>query len=140
MMKRLLTFTLIIAIASAAWANQGFVIVAHPEIESQTLSKQAWSAIFMKKNRTWPDGTPIVPIDQEETSIVRIRFTTVVHRKRVSAVRTYWHQQIFSGREMPPPEKASDAAVVAFVRATPGAVGYVSSQAPTPGLTRIELP
>lgn len=139
-MKRLLVLTLIMSITTGAWASHGFVIVAHPDIETETLSKQAWSAIFMKKNRTWPDGTPIVPIDQEETSIVRISFTTVVHRKRVSAVRTYWHQQIFSGREMPPPEKASDAAVVAFVKATPGAVGYVSTHASTPGLTRIEIP
>jgi len=38
---------------------------------------------------------------------------------------------IFSGKGIPPPEKPYDADVVAFVRETPGAVGYVSSGADT---------
>jgi hypothetical protein len=47
----------------------------------------------------------------------------------VSAVESYWQQAIFSGRSVPPLEKASDAEVLAFVRANPGAVGYVSGGA-----------
>lgn len=122
-----------------AWSADGFVVVTHPGVTTPPLSRDAWSAIFLKKVRKWPNGTPIIPLDQEETSVVRIAFTTKLHRKRIAAVRTYWHQQIFAGREMPPLEKASDAEVVAFVKATPGAVGYVSESALTRGVMRIEL-
>jgi hypothetical protein len=50
------------------------------------------------------------------------------------AVRTYWNQLIFSGRELPPAERRGDAAVVAFVRDTPGGVGYVSTGAEVAGV------
>jgi ABC-type phosphate transport system substrate-binding protein len=41
-------------------------------------------------------------------------------------VKSYWQQQIFSGRDVPPPEKQTENDVVAFVRSNPGAIGYVS--------------
>ena len=34
---------------------------------------------------------------------------------------------MFAGRAVPPAERASDAEVLAYVRATPGAAGYVSA-------------
>jgi hypothetical protein len=57
----------------------------------------------------------------------------------VSEVKSYWQQQIFSGRSVPPVEKASDAAVVKFVEATAGAVGYVAPDAPTGGLRVLKV-
>ena len=41
----------------------------------------------------------------------------------------YWQKMIFSGREVPPPEKTSSAEVVAYVRANRGAIGYVAADA-----------
>ena len=48
---------------------------------------------------------------------------------KMSAVANYWQRQIFSGRGTPPPIKESDAEVIAFVAANPGAIGYVSADA-----------
>ena len=45
-------------------------------------------------------------------------------------VKAYWQQMIFSGREVPPPEKASAKDVVAFVSANRGGVGYVPAGTP----------
>jgi hypothetical protein len=42
-------------------------------------------------------------------------------------IAEFWRQQIFSGRNVPPVEKASDSEVLEFVRSNPGAIGYVSS-------------
>jgi hypothetical protein len=47
----------------------------------------------------------------------------------VAAVRSYWQQQIFSGRGIPPPELDGDQAVVKFVLQNEGAIGYVSGNA-----------
>ena len=58
----------------------------------------------------------------------------VVLGKTVSAVKSYWQQQIFAGREVPPVEKTSDAEVIAFVKANRGAVGYVSDTAAVTGV------
>ena len=51
-----------------------------------------------------------------------------------AAVKSYWNQQIFSGRDVPPVEKKSDAEVLTFVRSTPGAIGYVSDAAAVDGV------
>jgi ABC-type phosphate transport system substrate-binding protein len=34
---------------------------------------------------------------------------------------------VFSGKDVPPPEKGTDADVVAFVKSNPGAIGYVAA-------------
>jgi hypothetical protein len=40
---------------------------------------------------------------------------------------------------VPPPEKASDAEIVAFVRDTPGAIGYVWSGADASGVKVVAI-
>ena len=81
-----------------------------------------------------------MPVDLSESAPAREAFSTAVHHKPVKAVRAYWQQQIFSGRDVPPPEKTSDEQVIAFVRATPGAIGYVSAAAPlTGGVRRVQV-
>jgi len=139
MIRRLLALILLLGATLPAWTAEPFVIVVHPSVSAPRLSVATWSAVFLKKARRWPDGTSIVPTDQPESAPLRVAFNAAVHRKSIAAVRSYWHQQIFSGREIPPQELPNDAAVIAFVRATPGAVGYVSASAATQGLTRIEL-
>jgi hypothetical protein len=57
-----------------------------------------------------------------------------VHEKRVAAVKSCWQQQIFSGRAVPPMEKAAESQILAFVKQNPGAVGYVSEAAETAGV------
>jgi hypothetical protein len=68
---------------------------------------------------------------------VRVSFTSAFHGKSVSAVVNYWQQQIFAGRDVPPVEKSSDAEVLATLRSTPGAIGYVSEEASIDGLNVI---
>jgi hypothetical protein len=60
---------------------------------------------------------------------VRRLFTQAVIGRSVSAVRSYWQQPVFSGRDVPPPELDGDAAVVRWVLEHPGAVGYVGGDA-----------
>lgn len=57
----------------------------------------------------------------------------------VTAVETFWQQQLFSGKELPPAVKASDDDVVAFVKAAPGGIGYVSAGANVVGVIVIDV-
>ena len=63
------------------------------------------------------------------TSEVRKEFTNAVLGQSLMGVKNHWQQQIFAGRAAPPPVKETEAEVVAFVAATPGAIGYVSTSA-----------
>ena len=66
-----------------------------------------------------------MPVEPPAKSPVRQRFTLEIYGKQVIAVSAYWQQMIFAGKGIPPPEKSNDADIVAYVRDTPGAIGYV---------------
>jgi len=84
---------------------------------------------FLKKVTTWPDGSIIRPADLAPSSPVRRRFSEDIVRRSVEAVKGYWQQRIFSGRDVPPPELDNDEAMVDYVLKHQGAVGYVSGAA-----------
>ena len=71
-------------------------------------------------------------VNQDKASKTREAFTKTVLGKSTAAVESYWQQQIFAGKDVPPAEKASDADVIAFVKSNPGGVGYVSGGAALP--------
>lgn len=91
-----------------------------------TLTRTEISRLFLKKTVTWKGGGEVVPIDLAEDSELRKRFSKGVLKKDVAAVKGYWQQLVFTGRGVPPVEKASEAEVMAYVAANRNAVGYVS--------------
>lgn len=104
-------------------------IVVHPSNAMRSAEPSFLADAFLKKVTRWPSGETIRPLDQAPASPVRRLFSRSILKKTVAAVRSYWQQRIFSGRDVPPPEVDSDAAVIAYVERNPGAVGYVSSGA-----------
>jgi ABC-type phosphate transport system substrate-binding protein len=121
-----------------AW-GASFKLVAHPRVATDSLLAADGSRIFLKKTAKWPDGSTVVPVDLPVASRVREAFSQAVHGKSASAVDAYWQKQIFTGRDLPPLTKATEAEVLAFVRSTPGALGYVSSETASEGVKVIEL-
>ena len=117
---------------AAGWAAD-YQVIVHSANPTDILTKEQLGKMFLKKLVKWDTGTPIVPVDQAAASPVRAAFTKIVHGKPVSAIASYWQQQIFAGKEVPPAEKAGDAAVLAYVKATPGAIGYISDGASAEG-------
>jgi ABC-type phosphate transport system substrate-binding protein len=114
-------------------AAADFKVVVHPDNPLGELTTTELSRLFLKKTLRWPEGRPVQPVEPG-TPRLRERFAQAVHGKSLDAVKAYWNQLIFSGRDVPPLEKADDAGVLAYVRANPGAVGYVSPGADTAGV------
>ena len=117
-----LAFVLALLVPSHRAAAQGYVVITNAAGPS-TVSKDELSKIFLKKS------SALVAVDQDKDSPVRGAFSRAVLGRPVSAIASYWQQQIFSGGEAPPAEKGSDAEVLALVRANPRAIGYVSAGA-----------
>jgi ABC-type phosphate transport system substrate-binding protein len=132
-MNRFLVISMLL-VASAAPAAPAFLVVLNEANPITSLSPEELSDLFLKKSSRWSDGSLVVPVDQGEDSHIRERFNREVHRKSAAGVRAYWQQRIFSGRDIPPPEKRGDAEVIAFVRNNPAAIGYVSAAAFTSGV------
>ncbi len=120
-------------------AAQGFKIIAHSDVPVSELTAAAASNIFLKKDSKFAGGPEAVPVDQPASAAIRDAFSKAVHGRSTAAVVTYWQQQVFSGKDTPPATKPSDEAVVAFVKSTPGAIGYVKDGTPADGVKVVKL-
>jgi len=123
---------LVLALAVSA-AAQNFRIVVYESNPTASLTKAEASDLFLKKTVKWKNGAEVQPVDQKASSAVRAEFTQAVHGKSMAAVQSYWQQQIFSGRGVPPQEAAGDRAVLEWVQNNVGGIGYVSADAPVSG-------
>ena len=120
-------------------ATPEFRIVVHPSHSAQAVERAFLADAFLKKVTRWGDGETIRPVDLRPAATARQRFTERVLKRSVGAVRSYWQQRIFSGRDVPPPELDSDETVLAFVAKSPGAVGYVSGAAKLQGVRELAV-
>lgn len=114
-----------------------YKVVVNAANPVSSLSREEVSRLFLKKVTMWKDAKPVAIVDQKPTSPVREIFTKDIHGRQVASVTSYWQQMIFSGRAVPPAEKASDADVAAFVAANPSAIGYVASAADLPSGVKV---
>jgi ABC-type phosphate transport system substrate-binding protein len=117
-----------------------FVIIVHSENPTIAVDRKFLSDAFLKKITRWQSGEVIRPVDQMANADVRSQFSEGVLTRTVAAVRSYWQQRIFAGRDVPPPELQSDDHVLKYVLRHKGAVGYVSAAAKIDGakVVRIE--
>ena|SRR5437867_404939 len=117
----------------AAGRGETYQVIVNPNNPVHEMERAAVARLFLKKVSHWPDGSLVRPVDRVAGSQVRQGFVEDVLARSVAAVRAYWQQAIFSGRDIPPPELASDEAVVEYVLANEGAIGYVSRNADVRG-------
>ncbi|HEY6898165.1 MAG TPA: phosphate ABC transporter substrate-binding protein [Rhodocyclaceae bacterium] len=67
----------------------------------------------------------LIPVDN---GALQEKFLDAVMKMDASRYSTVWTKKSFREGINPPPVKSGDAEVTDFVKKTPGAVGYVSSQ------------
>jgi ABC-type phosphate transport system substrate-binding protein len=116
--------------------SAGYRVIVNAANSTTELSRTDVARIFLKKRTTWQNGSEIMVVDQSERSPTRARFSAAVLGRDVAAIKNYWQQTLFSGRGVPPIEEASEAKVVAYVAANPGAIAYVSPAAELPSTVR----
>jgi ABC-type phosphate transport system substrate-binding protein len=130
---------LLVCLPVAARAQEGFVVIANVSNPISTMSISEASKLFLRKRTRWPNGQSAQPVDQFESSAVRRRFSNVIHGMDVWSVKSYWQEVVFSGKGDAPPERASDAQIIAFVKANPNAIGYVAIATPTDSVKPITV-
>jgi ABC-type phosphate transport system substrate-binding protein len=124
---RSLVLAACLMVGGRALQAQAFTVVVNAANPATSLTKSQASELFLKKSSKWSHGATVAPVDQRKASPVRETFSKAVHGRAASAIGSFWQQQIFAGKDVPPPEKGSDADVLAFVRTHPGAIGYVAT-------------
>src|SRR5690349_15070845 len=103
-----------------------FVVIVHPQSPYASLDRLFIAEAFLKKTTRWPNGDVIKPVDLPTDDGTRAKFSEDVLKRSVASVKSYWQQMIFSGRDVPPPQLATDEEVVKYVTTHANAIGYVS--------------
>jgi len=125
--------------AAPAAAEEQFRVIVHPSNPVASLTHRQVSALFLKMVTRWPDGSVVKPAQPVPESKIRRAFSQAVHGKTVAAVKAYWSQLIFTGREVPPIEKAKDDEIVAFVAVNETAIGVIAVSSPAQGVKEVQL-
>jgi hypothetical protein len=125
--------------ADAPSATPSYRIIVHPANPATSVRRIFLQDAFLKKTARWPGNQVIHPADLTPRSPVRRRFSEEIIGRSVKAVKAYWQQRIFAGREVPPPEFDADEQVVAYVLQHHGAVGYVTATADLRGTKVVTL-
>jgi ABC-type phosphate transport system substrate-binding protein len=125
--------------AQPAGSAPSYRVIVHPRNPLASLDRSYLADAFLKKTTRWDDGESIQPVDLIADSAARRKFTADVLHRSISAVKSYWQQQIFSGRDIPPPELDSDVAVRDYVLKHRGAIGYLSGNADVSGVKVIAV-
>ena len=129
---------LAVAVPTAiASSEASYRVIVHRNNPAEQLAAQEVARLFLKTTRRWDSGAAVQPVDQTLNSPVRQQFTRDVLGQTPGQLQEYWLRQTFSGRDVPPPVRPTETAVVDFVRGTEGAIGYVSADLVLPAGVKI---
>ena len=110
---------------SAFAGDERFIVIVHHDNPVTEVDREFLRDAYLKKATDWSHGETIRPVDLSGRFGVRDVFTREVLRKTAAQLRSYWNQQIFSGKGIPPVEADSITEMIDYVAATPGAIGYL---------------
>lgn len=113
--------------ARAVDTYQGVIAVVvnkKQSFQSLKLNTTNLKTVFWRKQRYWPKGLPIKPVNLDSKHPIRLSFSQSVLGSNPSAQIDYWNGQYFNGIN-PPYSVSSEEAVIRYVSKTLGAIGYV---------------
>jgi ABC-type phosphate transport system substrate-binding protein len=113
-------------LAGVSNAEESFKVIVNKSNPGGRINREALQTIFLKTGARWGNGHLVEGVDQSTRSAVRAAFAEHVLGHSLQAVEAEWTQSILQGKGVPPPVRPSDEEVVAYVKARPDAIGYVS--------------
>jgi hypothetical protein len=107
-------------------AASGLMVVAH--VDTPALSEDLLQKVYLGKI-VEVDGRPIIPVNLTRGNALRNAFMEQFLTQDDDKFIAYWTVRRYIGKGTPPIEFATIEQQLRFVRATPGAVGYVDESA-----------
>ena len=106
-------------------AAANIVLIANPNLPVEQLSRYEVKNIFLSRMKT-VQGVRVRPVMLKKKEVTA-RFLREELGKTPVQFSSYYRKMIFTGRGRPPHETASEEELVAYVRSTPGAIGYIDA-------------
>ena len=117
--------------AGPAMAAGGVVVIGNPNLPSLdalTLEK-VYSGKIIEVN-----GVAVTAVNAHSGSAVRNRFLHAFLNQDEDKYTAYWVVRRYIGKGAPPREISGSAAVIEFIKSTPGAIGYINETDVQPGV------
>jgi ABC-type phosphate transport system substrate-binding protein len=120
---------------TAVAAELAVIVSARSNINM--LSADQVAEIFLFQTNRFPNGSDVVPIDQDLGSPLRDEFYSKVTHRTPALVKAHWARLIFTGRGQPPAEVDGNAAMRRMIAENPGMIGYVERTALDPSVRAV---
>ncbi|MCP4213632.1 MAG: hypothetical protein GY765_03200 [bacterium] len=137
--KRVLLGVLVIfCFTSLAVAEDAFSVVANKASAVDSFNARELKSIFLGKKTSWPDGKKIMVVVLK-TGDVHKAFLKAIVKKNPKQYALFWKKATFTGTGEPPKMVKTEAELVAFVKSTAGAIGYVSAAGADTSVKKIAI-
>lgn len=123
--------------ASSLMANDDVVIVANPGVSAASVSAEDLKQVFLGAKNNLAGGS-VEPVLADKGG-AHEAFLKKYVGKSDTAYRMHLKSLVFAGKASMPKTVADDAAVLAYVAKTKGAIGYVSAGAATAGVKKLDV-
>lgn len=104
------------------------LLIAHPDVDTETLTRDTTRAIFAMRQRSWPGGQAVrvfvLPNDHTlHRRFAKQRLAVYPHQLQLA-----WDRQVFSGTGQAPTRVVSPADMLERVASTSGGIGYLTQE------------
>jgi ABC-type phosphate transport system substrate-binding protein len=128
MIKKRLLYLLVLMGINVLGAYADVQIIVHPRSSLGSVSSQELEDLYLGRKKKLSDGVNAEPVDLGISALQEAFLKNYVKRSE-SQYRTHWKKAVFTGQGKPPKKFDTEAELIAYVAATPGALGYVSLEA-----------
>ena len=128
----------LIAVVAPAEPPADYKVIANESVRALDLSPDELRDVLLATRTSLDDGDHVKPVLLKSGG-VQDDFVWRVTGKSAIALENYYRSLVFTGKGTMPKMLASDAAMVAYVRVTKGAIGYVRASSATQGVKVLEV-
>lgn len=115
------------------------VMIVNKENPVNGITRAEAANYFLGKATMWVSGGKILVVDQKKSTPAGAAFLKKIVKMEESSFKNLWVEKMLSGEAVPPVTKNSDAEVLEYVKANPGAIGYISSSSPRDGVKVVSI-
>ena len=109
---------------------KGIVFIVHPDCQMKKLTRSQIRDMYFKKNRNWPERTPIRFFDRPEDSEARQIFIREVLNRSSRQVDRFWIEQKFKSGDSAPSTVDNNQVLQDLISRFPGSISYLPDDVP----------
>jgi ABC-type phosphate transport system substrate-binding protein len=130
---------LLVFVACGTVANaQDVIFVANRGVQISGIKVSDLRAIFMGEKTRFADGSHAVPVIRKGGPAHEV-FVKNYFDESPNDFREQWRKEVFTGQGSMPKSFDSESALIEYVSATPGTIGYVSRIGPEANVKSLTL-